>query len=210
MRQLYSTVFTSALLLLLLSACKSDYTKMVEREHARGIRVDSIFLGVRFGMADSAFYAYCWEMNKKGVFFHGNENEEISVLNYIRDFKNPIHLYFFPDFHDRKIYRMRALFRYEAWAPWNRELASDVLIHDILQLAERWYGKGFLALKTPQGAPFWVKVEGNRQVLITLPNERHVRWEITDLDVPVPEDQQAPQQKTYPPFNLKPDSQSAR
>jgi len=55
------------LTLLALSACKSDYEKMVARESAKEGRQDSIFLGITSGMTAKEFYGHCWQLNKEGI-----------------------------------------------------------------------------------------------------------------------------------------------
>lgn len=162
-------------------ACQSDYEKMVARETSRDVQIDSLFLGFYFGMPQDSFFNYCWARNQSGLFHHGAETDVTSVGYYPGGFSKPVVMNFFPRFENRKIASMWATFRYRDWAPWNKELFSEPLRNEISPLLERWFGSGFLALKTPEGAPFWVKVEANRQVLITLPNDSQVRLEITDL-----------------------------
>lgn len=50
---------------------------------------------------------------------------------------------FYPNFHDDQIFAMPVFFNYKAWAPWNKELQSDILILEVKALMEKWYGKGF-------------------------------------------------------------------
>ena len=93
-------------------------------------------------MDKDTFFSYCWEMNKKGIFNHGNENEEISIFYPIPDFQEPINMNFFPEFHENRIFRMWALFKYRDWAPWNQGDSSARLYADVMQLAEKSYGEG--------------------------------------------------------------------
>lgn len=184
MRNVYSLAAGLVLALSLLTACRSDYEKMVDRELARGIRNDSIFLGFYFGMPQDSFLKYCWHKNQEGRFFHGAQTSEISVLYHLQEFANPINMNFYPLFSDRKIYRMWTVFSYEDWAPWKTDLSSKNLFGDVRALIEKWYGGGLLEMKTPKGTPFWVKIDGNRQILLTVPTDQTVRMEITDLTSP--------------------------
>lgn len=178
-------IFNAMLLLVvlgsLLAGCRSDYEKLVDRELASGIRHDSLFLGLRLGMSRDSFYRHCFDLNHAGLVTNGPENN--TVLYAVSGYPYPIDMNFYPDFEQEKIYKMAVVFNYQAWAPWNKALFSDKLVVDVLDLMTKWYGPGFLALKTPEGKPFWVKVNGNRQILVSIQNERNVRVEISDLTV---------------------------
>ena len=75
-------------------------------------------------MTSKEFYAHCWELNKQGVITDGLNNTSVlykldSVLEY------PASMFFYPDFYDNKISKMKVSFKYDSWAPWNRKLFSD-------------------------------------------------------------------------------------
>lgn len=169
------------MLLISFAACKSDYEKMVDHELASGIRNDSIFFGLYFGMTSGDFYKHCFELNRQGLVTNGPENN--TVLYTFNNDPFPLDMNFYPAFENDRIWKMGIVFNYQGWAPWNKNLFSDKLAPEVLNILEKWYGKGFLSLKTPEGEPFWVKVNGNRQILVMLQNERNVRVEITDLTV---------------------------
>jgi hypothetical protein len=83
--------------MVLFSACRADsdmakYERLVKKELAKGVREDSLFLGIKFGMTSKEFYAHCWELNKKGLVTDGNGNT--AVL-----YKLPKELSH-PDFHE--------------------------------------------------------------------------------------------------------------
>lgn len=163
------------------AACKSDYEKMVAREIGSGIRNDSIFFGLHFGMTSADFYKHCFELNRQGLVTNGPENN--TVLYTFNNYRYPLDMNFYPAFENDRIWKMGIVFNYQGWAPWNKNLFSDKLAPEVLDILEKWYGTGFLSMKTPEGEPFWVKVNGNRQILVMLQNERNVRVEITDLTV---------------------------
>lgn len=162
-------------------ACKSDYEKMVARELKSGVRHDSIFFGLYFGMSSSEFYKHCFELNHQGLVTNGPENN--TVLYTFNNYRDQLDMNFYPAFENDRIYRMGVVFNYRGWAPWNKNLYSDKLVPDVLDILEKWYGKGFIEIKAPDGKPAWVVVNGNRQILVLLQNERSVRVEITDLTV---------------------------
>lgn len=168
------------------SACRSDYDKMVRRELASGVRNDSLFLDMFFGMTRSAFYMHCMKLNQQGLVTNGPENN--TVLLVINDYKNTIDMNFYPAFDDNdRIYLMGVVFNYQAWAPWNKKLFSDKLLPEVVNQLERWYGPGFLELKSPEGKQIWVKVDGNRHIMAYAQNEKNVRVEIKDLTAKAPE-----------------------
>ena len=174
-------IYSLLLILFAFASCKSDYEKMVEKELGSGVRQDSIFFGIYLGMSSADFYKHCFELNHQGLVTNGPENN--SVLYTFNNYKYALDMNFYPAFENGRIYKMGVVFNYQAWAPWNHDLFSDKLIRDVLDILEKWYGNDFLSLKTPEGKPFWVKVTGNRQILVMLQNERNVRVEITDLTV---------------------------
>ena len=167
-------------ILLAFSNCKSDYEKLVERELASGIRHDSIFLGMYFGMSRPDFYKHCFELNHQGLITNGpTNNTALYVLAH--EFEYPVDMNFYPDFNQEKIWRMRVYYNYQPWAPWNKALFAEKLAPPVLDLLRKWYNCDFLARTTPGGQPFWVAVNGNRQILVSLEDEKQVRAEITDL-----------------------------
>lgn len=185
-----------AIVLLAAASCKSDYEKMVDRELGSGIRQDSIFFGLYLGMSIPDFYKHCFELNRKGLVTNGPENN--TVLYSFYNYQYPLDMNFYPAFENDRIWKMGIVFNYQGWAPWNKILYSDKLVVDVLDILEKWYGGGFLNLKAPNGKPVWVKVTGNRQILVTLQNERNVRVEITDLTVPPPKKPQPVQDNNRP------------
>ncbi len=160
----------------------SEYHQMVERELARGVTYDTLFLGVTFGMTSKDFYAHCWDLNKKGLVKQGPQNTTVEYK--VNELKKPATMNFYPSFYEDKIYEMPVTFTYEAWAPWNKSLFADSLQLDVLKLYEKWYGKGFLKVEHSLKGAAYVKVDGNRRISIykgTSDKDVHVLY--TDLTV---------------------------
>jgi len=179
-------LFIFSLVAFFTAACRSDYDKMVRRELASGVRNDSIFLDMHFGMQRNDFYRHCLQLNQQGLVTNGPENN--TVLLVIDDYKHPIDMNFYPAFDDKdQIYLMGVVFYYQAWAPWNKVLFGEKLMPDVLNLLERWYGPGFMELTSPEGKKIWVKVNGNRHIMAIVQNEKNVRVEIKDLTRKAPE-----------------------
>ncbi len=170
---------TKLLLVILLVGCnlKSDYQKMHEKELSSGIRQDSLFLGISFGMSDTDFYSRCAELNQQGIFRQGPQSA--SVEFDILELKYSAKMVFYPNFHKDKIYEIPATFSYNGWAPWNKHLSEDSLRVEVLELFEKWYGKGFIEVQNPGKSTTYVKIDGNRQIEIYEPeydNEVVVRF----------------------------------
>lgn len=160
---------------------KSEYQQLVEKELAKNIRYDSIFLGLRLGMTSKEFYDHCWDMNRKGMVTNGVNNT--TVLYELPDeLKSHATMDFYPDFNDGRIYNMRVTFAYTAWAPWNKQYFSDSLQYDVKQLLESWYGgEKFISVGNPEKGQVFVKVDGNRRITIKKIDDVRVKVDITDL-----------------------------
>jgi hypothetical protein len=85
---------------------RNEYSELVKKELAKEKRVDSLFLGIHFGMTSKQFYGYCWELNKKGVLTDGNNNTAV-LYKIDKELKYPASMNFYPDFFENKIYSMR-------------------------------------------------------------------------------------------------------
>jgi hypothetical protein len=89
---------------------------------------------------------------------------------------------FYPVFYKDTIYKMWAKFQYDAWAPWNKQLFSDSLLLDVLHLYREWYpGNDFIKMADPVKGIIYIKVDGNRRIIIGKPDDVHVNVDYTDL-----------------------------
>ena len=67
-------------ILILFVSCKKNHYVILEREEiASGVRYDSLFLGVKFGMSSKEFYSHCWDLNKK-IISQGPTNNSVKYL----------------------------------------------------------------------------------------------------------------------------------
>ena len=55
----------------------SPYLILEKKELSSGVRYDSLFLGVKFGMSSEEFYSHCWELNKKELIKQGPSNSSV-------------------------------------------------------------------------------------------------------------------------------------
>ncbi len=171
-----------ALLIMTIIACNRDYATIRQRELASGVRNDSLFMGLYLGMPRSEFYTHCHDMNQQGLVTSGSENT--SVLYVMEGYRQPINIDFYPDFSNDKIYNMKIWMQYQTWAPWNKEYFAENLVPDALAILEKWCGgSSFVKQRSPEGRPFWAKVQGNREITLRILDERRLRADITDISV---------------------------
>jgi hypothetical protein len=172
------------IILISVFACNSDerkYDRLVKEELSRGIRKDSLFMGMTLGMTQKEFYTHCWNMNKKGIFVDGaNSMTVLYKLN--KELKYPASMNFFPAFQQDKIYKMRVMVGYDAFAPWNKHLFADSLQLDVLRLFKKWYkDTNFITMTDPVKGTIYVQVDGNRRIIIGKFDDAHVKVDYTDL-----------------------------
>ena len=173
-------------LMLLISACDADNTKtypeLVKQELGKGVRNDSLFLGLYLGMSSKDFYGHCWELNKNGIISDGANNTMVK-FKVDSGLKHPATMNFYPDFYENKIYKMRVDFQYDGWAPWNKNLYADSLLPEVVKLYKQWYPKGneFISLKDSARGTIYIKVDGNRRITIGRYSEMLVKADFTDL-----------------------------
>lgn len=166
----------------LLTGCspKAKYDRMLKHELASGVRNDSLFLGLYFGMPEKEFYLHCWKLNQRGIIRQGENN--VTVLYELKDeLKYPGSMDFYPKFQDGKIVELPIRFFYKGWAPWNKELSADKLQAEVVKFCEKLYGKGFIEVKHSKRGTAFVKVNGNRRVTIFKQDDRHVWAVLTDM-----------------------------
>lgn len=164
-----------------------QYEKLVEEELESGRRFDSLFFDFHFGITAKEFYSICWEMNKKGLFFDGENNTAV-LYKMTKELPHPASMNFYPNFHEGKIFKMGVSFHYDGWAPWNKHLFADSLQQDVLHLYERWYPEGnpFIKIQDEDRGTIYIKVDGNRRIIIGKYDESYVKVDYTNLLIEKP------------------------
>lgn len=161
-----------------------QYAELEKKELTSGKHIDSVFFGLSFGMPSKSFFTYCWEMSKKGIFTDGENNQFVLVHLRNGELKHDASMNFYPDFYQNKICRMRVQYQYDAWAPWNKNLFSDSLLTDVLQMYEkRFPGNPFIKISDKGKGTVYVKVDGNRRITAGILNDAVVKVLFTDLIV---------------------------
>jgi hypothetical protein len=177
--------FNIALILLLIltvSACQSEYTKLVKNELASGKRNDSIFYNLRFGNTKTEFFKICKDLNRKHLVKQGPSNTNVQALFNPRDTSEvfqKIKMLFYGVFNSDNIMTgMDVEFSYEDWALWNKDLYADKLVPVVQDTLMKCFpGNPFMQVKGSL-----VKVDGNRQIVLKQKSERDVSVRIEDLE----------------------------
>ncbi len=143
---------------------------------------DSLFLGFSFGMERRQFFEYCQEMNRQKLFEHGTGATSVQYM--LKDeFKAPVFMRFYPSFHEEKIYEMPVTFTYEAWAPWNKQYWSDVLLEEIYEQFKEWYGDDFKVINHPIQGKIYAKIDGRRRINLFIRDDQFVQAVFSDMKV---------------------------
>ena len=60
-----------------ITACQSDFTKLVKAEAATGEKYTDLIFNIKMGQTQKDFYTQCWELNKKGLISQGPGNQSV-------------------------------------------------------------------------------------------------------------------------------------
>jgi hypothetical protein len=169
---------------IIISGCspRAKYERRLKHELASGVRYDSLFFGLYFGMPESDFYLHCWNLNHKGMIKQGETNTT-AEYELKDELKYPALMDFYPKFNQGKISEMPVTFKYKGWAPWNKNLSSVKLQNEVFKWYEKIYGGGFIMVKHHSHGKAYVKIDGNRRITIFVGDDLHVWAVFTDMSV---------------------------
>ncbi len=163
---------------------RSEYENRLKDELASGVRYDSLFMGLYFGMPEKDFYTHCWILNREGLIKQSSNNTMVEYESK-DELKYPATMNYYPEFVQGKIFEMPVRYIYNGWAPWNKYLSSDHLTLDVLRLYEKTYGKGFIKVKHSKRGMAYTKIDGNRRITIFKEDDRYVWAVFTDMSVKI-------------------------
>lgn len=172
----------AAMAVLIAGGCSpgKTYERRLKRELASGVRYDSLFMGISFGMTSKEFYEHCWGMNKDSIVRQGSANMSVQYdINKELDY--PATMNFYPNFAEDRIVEMPVRFIYNGWAPWTKELSASNLALDVKRWYEDIYGKGFITVSHPFNGEAYTKIDGNRRITIYVENDLYVWAIFTDM-----------------------------
>ena len=175
----------SILIFITIISCQTNpYLELEKKELSSGVRYDSLFLGVKFGMTSKEFYAHCWDLNRKKLITQGPSNNSVRYYLPTESIGQKIEMLFYPVFDNDVVYEVNTTFSYTGWAPWNKETSSDYLIDEVREILSEWYNSKFYEIKNPKNnSTLYTTVSGNRRIVITKVSEREVRARYTDLTI---------------------------
>jgi hypothetical protein len=180
--------FGLLVMVITLSTCKSEYASYVEREMSSGVVNDSLIFGMRMGQTKKDFFEQCWELNRQQLITQGSGNTRAKYIEPADSTKNPKlrkEMQFYGIFDEDNVMQgMDMTYNYVAWSPWLKSTFSDSLVMDLKQSYLQDYGgNDFIEIKIDDvSSSAFVKVDGNRQILIYAVNDKDVRVIIEDLN----------------------------
>lgn len=176
-------IFFAALFFIsILSACKKE-TKLereIRTELESGVRYDSLFLGLEFGIDLQEFYDHCWELNRQELVKEGPRNMSVEYL-FKDTLNNPIAFNFYAHRDGSGIvHQYNTSFYYYAFAL-NRHLYSDSLIKMLIPILMEWYGGNEPFVQIKDGKKHIYKIDGNRMIDLFIFDESTVVATYVDL-----------------------------
>jgi len=165
-------------------SCQSDYTKLVKTELAKGIRQDSVFLGIKLGDTRNEFYGKCFDLNKQHLISQG-EGGSVQYLftdSLFHSEPTVIKVLFVPAFDEKEVItNMDLKFSYNAWSPLNQGSQIDTLRAKVSDILMNWYGGNEFIMFDFDERKLPVKVDGNRRILVTTFDSQNIVVRVQDL-----------------------------
>lgn len=164
--------FLIAILILSFIGCKETteerYRKYEKSELAKGVRQDSLFMGLYFQMPREEFRSYCFDMNIKGKFKQGGVKNSYWVESKLEGMNYPSAINFYPNFKNGVISELNAAIYYDNAIFKDGKFELDSLMLDVLGLMDKWYGGEVFKIKSPffYKEDVYVKVNGNKRITI--------------------------------------------
>lgn len=159
---------------ILMSSCDGKETASQTKHY------DSLFLGIYLGMERKDFYDHCWELNRLKVFTNGPNAASVEY-KLAKELEQPVLMRFYPSFYKEKIVDMPVTFSYEAWAPWNKQYSSELLLPAMVSLFKKWYGDEFKIMEHPTMGTIYYKMDGKRRINLFIRDDQFVQAVFTDL-----------------------------
>ena len=141
--------------------------RIIERELATGIRNDSLFLGLEFGITMDDFFDQCRKLNKQGLVTEGSKNMSVEYV-FKDSLDRPVAFNFYADREaDGPIHRYYTSFYYYAFAL-NRHLYADRLFEMLPAILMDWYGGNEPFKVVRDGKEYIYKIDGNRMIELAI------------------------------------------
>jgi hypothetical protein len=172
---------------MILFGCQSEYEKVVEEGLKSGEIHEDLIFDMSMGQTQKEFYSICWELNKEKKISQGSGNRFAKyVIPPGELFEEPeeVEMLFYGVFDEDKIMRgMEMRFTYVKWSPWNEDFHSDKLIERLKRHYMNLYGGNeFMSFDIGmENHDSFVKIDGNRQILIYQLSNKDISVKIEDL-----------------------------
>jgi hypothetical protein len=168
--------------------CQSDYTKLVKEELSKGVRYDSILLGIHLNDTRDEFYGKCYDLNKAQLISDGGSGFVHYILKDSVVHKSPeeINVLFRPNFDNKNhMAEMLVHLSYPGWASGLPRYSSDSLGVRTIQLLEHLYGGNKFVAAHVGEEEIPVKVDGNRRIFLEKLDGQTVQLKIQDILHPI-------------------------
>jgi len=171
---------------ILLISCQSEYDQLVKKEIQSGIIYEDLIFGIKMGQTDKEFFDICWKLNNQQRVNQGPKNRYVRYVmkpNEIQDETAEIEMLFYAIFDDDNIVRgIKKRYSYSSWAPWNEERHATVLLKKIKKhYLSQYEGNDFIEVDIErEKIKSYVKIDGNRQILIYSVDSKEVIVKIED------------------------------
>jgi len=179
-------LFLFFLIGVVLLSCESEYSKTVKRELKTGIVHEDLVLGLKLGQTQKEFYNHCWQLNKQKVISAGSGNrfaKHTMLLDSTAQNAEKVDMLFYGIFdQDQVMHGVHLIFSYVKWAPWNKEYHPPVLLKALQQkYLKEYQGNPFIEITIKDDVKAYVKVDGNREILMYPSTDKDVTVKIQDL-----------------------------
>lgn len=167
---------------------QSDYTRLVKEELAKGIRQDSVLLGMKLGDTRHEFYGKCFDLNKQEIITDGGNGFVQYVFRDSSGHKDPelMKLRFHANFDNKdRLAEMLMEFSYMSWAPAVPRYHADSLKASTMKLLMQWYGGNQFITAKVDDIELPVKLDGNRRILVYPKDAVSVEVKIQDILHPI-------------------------
>lgn len=183
MRWTFFKLLISISLVSLTGCWQSEYTKMVKSELKRGVRYDSVFLGINLGESRQLYQEKCSSLNKNKLLGMGSKGGVVHrFMLEPSDSAQLVEVLVKPNFdQDEKISHFSLEYMYVAWSPWNKQLQADSLHPRLLAYMQRQFGGNEFIKVDSDNNLFWVKMDGNRRIVMAKPDANQVTVKVYDM-----------------------------
>ena len=168
-------------------SCDSEYERMVKSELDSDVVNEDLIFGLKMGQSQKEFFSTCWDLNKQKVISQGPKNQYVRYVLppvEIPDETEKVEMLFYGIFDEDLVMRgLRQRLSYLGWSLWNEDYHSDRLMEKLKgYYIQKYGGNDFIEIDEGlDEVTTYVKVDGNRQILMYPVDNKDVIVKIEDL-----------------------------